>query len=189
MAIEVLCAGSVKDISTFVVDCQFSPEAFVLLEMLPQRVIDKSERQDLLHFARFDDAIDIARYSSGRIFHKDFELRWKRSDDNIQMVYLGVERSLPRMQDVRWLDLKPYTSQLKSYYLFGKRLRSKQLAEIGSPAVEGDFAEVRIPRLLRYPAPEQARRVRLVIQEYVHKQTDELVVFRFQDLVAAKEDT
>ncbi len=182
---EILRAGSVDDIAQLIADCQFPAEALFLAEMLPRHVIVKpEERQDLLRFTRFDTRIPFTQYTSGRIFHQDFELRWEKNDDKTQVVYLGAERHLPELEECELeLEKRP---EPKYYYLFGERLAQKELEKIGKPALQGDFAEVRIPRLLRYPAPKGAQRVRLGVCEYVQETTGKVGLFRFQSLEAAE---
>jgi hypothetical protein len=55
------------------------------------------------------------------------------------------------------------------------------------PAKLGDFAEVRIPRLLRYPQLPTlagAERVQLVMCEYVDSETAVNVAYRLKNLVS-----
>ena len=57
----------------------------------------------------------------------------------------------------------------------------------GEPAAEGDFAEVRIPRLLHYePAPPNAERVRLGVYEFLEEDTGKVALFRFYSLEPAE---
>jgi hypothetical protein len=185
---EMLYAGPVDDLDALIAACQFPPEAFVLVERLPQQVVvTTEERQKLLRFARLREGVKVATYTSGRIFYKDFELRWEKQDGKIQAVYLGAERSIPSLEFVCSLP-EPKT---RHYYLFGELLTPKQLERIGiAPAAPDSgnyYAEVRIPRLLRYPAPEGARRVRLAVCEYSNETTGNLEWFRFQGLEEAAE--
>jgi hypothetical protein len=90
----------------------------------------------------------------------------------------------------------PDEKQIKSYYLFGKRLSQSDVEKIG--AKSGDFAEARIPRLLRYPAanwsgkyekdkdPQKMSYMQLLVLEYIDK-TGCVVLSRFQCLKAAEE--
>lgn len=187
---EMLCTSPVDDITTLIKECQFPPEALFLAERLPQQVIvDAKERRDLLRFTYFATNIPFVSYTSGRIFQQDYELRWEKNNGKTQVVYLGVERHLPGKWEMHTLDelqLKQ-REQPKYYYLFGERLRQEQLEQIGKPAVKGDFAELRIPRLLRYPVQLNARRrVRLAVCEYVRETTGDVELFRFQGLEAVE---
>jgi len=195
---EMLRAGPVNDITELITACKFSPEALFLAEILPQHVIvSAKERQDLLRFAYFDAKIPFAKYTSGRIFHQDFELRWQKNGGKTQVVYLGAERDLPWLEPSYSPSRDPSRSKpeinlnsfhRRHYYLFGERLRSGDLDRIGVSAEERDlaFAEVRIPRLLLYPAPQNARRIRLAVREYLDEETGEVKLFRFESLKEAE---
>lgn len=180
---EILYSGVVENIAALIEACQFPEDTITLFlaETLPQRVIEDSERRGLLVFAYFNKKIPFAAYTSGRIFHPDFELRWEKEGDQTRVVYIGDRRNLSPLQEVEKLG----TPQKKHYYLFGKRLRPAQLQSIGLPPAEAgmvNFAEVRIPRLLRYPAPENAQRMKLVVHEYVQEETARTQLFRFHSL-------
>jgi hypothetical protein len=185
---EKAYAGPIEHISDLIAACQFLENSLFLAERLPQQtVISKQERQDLLCFRHFDPNIPFDIYTSGRIFNEDFELRWEKSDDktaqSVYAVYVGKEQSLPLLKpvrDVRRNELPRY------YYLFGTRLEKEELEQIGEPAAEGDFAEVRIPRLLRYPPLDGAKRVRLGVYEYLKEGTGEVLLFRFSSLEPAE---
>ncbi|MDQ2717458.1 MAG: hypothetical protein M3Z08_21395, partial [Chloroflexota bacterium] len=61
-----------------------------------------------------------------------------------------------------------------------------QLQRIGPAAQPGDFAEVRIPRLLRYPALDTlagAQRIQLDTCEYIDPDTGANIAYRFKRLV------
>jgi len=188
----MVCADYVDDIAALIAQCVFPSGALFLVEMLPQHVVvGSSERKNLLRFANFDASIPFAMfaaYTSGRIFHPDFELRWEKQGDRTQVIYIGMEEYRPPVSmDVHHLDLKENDS-LKYYYLFGERLRPEHLERIGVPHEEREyaFAEVRIPRLLLYPAPQGARRVRLAVREYVQEVTEKVELYRFHSLEAAE---
>ena len=156
---ELLLAGTLleKDFAAFLqtynntIPHRTSPDApvFMLLEAQPHRVIEQDARQDLLHFAFFDPNFDFTPYTSGRIFHALGELRWERQHPEVQIVYTGHKEYKPELQDARESMLDACISKDREYFLFGKRLDQQQLDRIGPAAQAGDFAEVRIPRLLR----------------------------------------
>ncbi len=181
---EILYSGSpVTDIAALIEACQFPEDTLTLFmaETLPQRVVEDSERRGLLLFTYFSKKIPFAAYTSGRIFHPDFELRWEKEGDQARVVYIGDRRNLSPLREVETLG----TPRKKHYYLFGKRLRPAQLQSIGLPPAEAgmaDFAEVRIPRLLRYPAPADAQRLKIVVHEYVQEETGEIQLFRFHSI-------
>lgn len=204
---EMLCSGSVDDIHSLIIAYQFPPDALFLGEIQPRHVISNDERQNLLRFAHFGIHIDFGAYTTGRIFHPDFELRWERSGakrEMHQVVYFGVERSTPHLQFHRYLleckehaenehkkenDKYEYFRLNKSnYYLFGTRLDSN----VARKADERDrvvvFAEARIPRPLYYPdLSSPAERVQLKVREYCDRESGQVMWFRFAGLKAAEE--
>ncbi len=185
MTDEMLRSGGVENISTLIMDREFPEKTLVLLEQLPERVISPSDRQNLLCCVDFDSKLDFAHATSGRIFHPDFEIRWEKNNGKTEAVYLGKDdpKMLSLISDHSSL-LTQCRERRKKYYLFGERLSPAQVQRIGPPANDGDFAVLRIPRLLRYkPAPAGAQQVQLVVREYVHRQTGQLLIFRFEGLV------
>lgn len=135
-------------------------DTWVLAEQIPDRVIRaREERQKLLLFDWFPPDVPLQdlfkKYTSGRIFTGQLELRWERQDRDMRVVYLGVKKYEAILRDYKLTaqekNLDRLNVQLKSYFLFGQRLRPGDVEAIGAPVQDGDFAEARIPRLLRYP--------------------------------------
>jgi len=205
---EMLCSGSVNDILSLITAYQFPPDALFLGETQPRHVIQPHQRQDLLRFAHFGTHIPFADYTTGRIFHPDFELRWEQSGvkrETYQVVYLGVERNTPGLQcgDRYLLECKEHAENehkkeddkyecfrlnKSNYYLFGTQLDGA----VARKADERDrvvvFAEARIPRPLYYPdLPSPAERVQLEVREYCHRVSGQVMWFRFVGLKAAEE--
>jgi CRISPR-associated protein (TIGR03984 family) len=185
---EALYAGpvTVKDFPQLVKDCKFSDDAFVLVEQLPARVVEPDEQKSLLRFESFDPDFPFANYTSGRVFDTQAELRWEKRGETMQAVYLGANK--PARDLLKYgLHNKDELAVLKhagerEYVLFGERLRSDDLEKIGPAAQTGDFAEVRIPRILRYPVPQDEQPyARLTVREYLDEQNS-IVLFRFQNL-------
>ncbi len=188
---EILLAGIVKDITEVIGTYTFPENTLVLMERLPQQVVAKSARRDLLYFIHLDTQQNVdtlqkkcADYTSGRIFHPHFELRWEKHGGETHVVYLGHKDAL------NLLKLEPVEDvldqckvQTKRYSLFGERLRPELLRQMGESDAKNVFAEVRVPRLLYYPAPPHAQRVQIVVREYVHAVTGQLILFRFEKLV------
>ena len=163
----------------------FFEGAIFLIEQLPSHVVTQAQRKDLLRCEPFDASVRFADYTSGRIFRQDFELRWEKEGNAFRVVYVGPERNMSPLKAERNLALEKKGSA-KPYYLFGERLGTEGLAKIGPVAVEGDFAELRIPRLLHYPVEKSKRYVQLFIQEYVDRGTGEVALFRFQAIRAVE---
>jgi hypothetical protein len=187
---------------------------FVLMEQLPEHVITHSStRQDLIIFQSLDtfkqssQRFPLESYTSGRIFqeknenntHNEGELRWERQGAQVQLVYLGDEDAniVPVLQQYLLTShtLAEMTRNKQEpepvsadYYLFGERLSDEDIGKIGSMAQQGDFAEVRVPRILRYPTPKagHGQRMRLKVVEYHDKQTGEVEFFRFKTLISGE---
>jgi hypothetical protein len=205
---EMLYTGTVTDIAALVEACHFPPESYILVERQPRTVVGDGERQNLLRFDRLKDVLnksgfDIGSYTSGRVFHQDFELRWEQdavAAGKTSVVYIGVERELP---DLKKRDLtvqpedkdKEHPEKMHHYYLFGELLSQDKQARMGLNQQEGYeyYAETRIPRLLRYPNPEQGRQpqyLKLTVREYLlidPEGEEQGRTYRFLKLVEAKE--
>ncbi len=161
-------------------------EVFMLLERQPESTVTADELHNLLRFDFSHSATDFMLYTSGRIFHKLGELRWEKQRDTVLVVYTGDDESKPPIQATETLLLDFCKPVFRKYFLFGKRLDEKQQQRIGLPVQDNVFAEVRIPRLLSYPAPEGALRVQILICEYIDRATGVNVAFRFVDRVGAR---
>lgn len=188
MAQEVCCAGKIENISALLKEYRLPPDmsALTLVEMQPLSYIEQHQRQDLLRFAHFENTFDLTSYTSGRIFHREGELRWEKQADAIQLVYTGLEQYRPEFKVSARIELNTWQVPDRRYFLFGKRLNDPELLRrIGPLAKTGDFAEARIPRLLRYPAPPGVERVQLVVREYSDPESGAGVAFRFVKLVEA----
>ena len=186
---ELLFAATLQetDFAAFLKTYRVLPDAtLMLLESQPRHVIEQSERQELLHFASFNADFDFTPYTSGRIFHELGELRWERQKFHIDIVYTGHREYKPELPKIDETALDAFQAiDDRAYLLFGTRLDDKQLGRIGSAAQEGDFAEVRIPRLLRYPVLSNvkgAERVQLAMREYIDPSTGLNVGYRCMSL-------
>lgn len=216
MTDEILYTGQLKseDLFLLIADCRI-PEndkrILFLAENMPTRVIDPQKRQELLEFTFYSAKLSFANYTSGRIFHPDWELRWEHRSGTAHIVYLGQQspavqwamdhyRMKVKAQDNpidhdgqnKLIDLQTLDKRKRCYYLFGTRLRDEDVRLIGSPARVGDFAELRIHRILRYPAPgsmsnDGKGRVKLTVREYLDRERGQVQFFRFQELKEAIE--
>lgn len=188
---ETVYTGPVENIATFLKECAFLSDAtgsLLLLEMQPQKVVPKKDRQNLLFFAEYpcEPPHPFDEYTSGRIFHAEFELRWEKTSGGTQVIYIGKQQALPHLTEKRDA-LNGCVRASSRYYLFGKRLSRTAVNEIGHSAQKGDFAEVRIPRLLRYPVKETDKNyAKLNVYEYRHEVTNECVLFRFRGIEEVK---
>lgn len=204
---EMVCVGSVHDLPAFITACQFPLNALFLGEIHPRRTISHDERQGLLRFAHFDTSIAFADYTTGRIFHPNFELRWEQTSASTamyQVVYIGAERDMSNLRCNDYLiECKEHAENEHKkqgdkyqciflnethYYLFGTIVKdaTKKAVERERTVV---FAEARIPRPLHYPdLSSPAERVQLQVREYCDRQSGQVMWFRFADLKAAEEE-
>ena len=197
---EIICAGTVEVFAHFIDALRFK-NALFLAEEFPRHVIRKpAERKQLLRFDFLGNvsAEDRLRYTSGRIFTKEAELRWeKKGEDSYDVIYFGPSIELEGIDRSRQESISEelYEREPKSYYLFGQRLDKERHApmEIAiSDEAYGErlYAEVRIPRLLYYPWTTQPGikqdRVQLEVLEYRKKDTSQVMFYRFQDVKPAE---
>ncbi len=205
MVEDILFTGSGLSLLELIKECDFPPTAYLLLEKLPQRVLredERDERQNLIYFAPFgdfkaiDEKIDIASYSSGRIFDEEGELRWEQDPQTgmTNAVYLGKARTFTKLTQVKdeLSKLKAVSNNPKHFYLFGQLLSEQDNEQMGIVAEpeQAYYAEVRIPRLLVYPRlkleAKLPQRLKLKVYEYVDQDTGRVKLFRFQGLQPAE---
>ena len=189
---EILYTGlpSVDKMSQIVAACHFGPDALFLAEQLPTHtIVTREERYALLRFSYAKEGTPCTEYTSGRIFQPDRELRWEKQRDQIRVIYLGpAEDNIAGILEEYRLRSKQETLNALTkntkptwYSLFGERIKSEDLPYFGKSARPGDFAVVRIPRVLRYPvAINDEPSARLLVCEYHNKATDSVDLFRFQ---------
>jgi hypothetical protein len=174
----------------------FPRNTWVLAERIPAYVIrEREERQNLLLFDQFPPKISLEslfeKYTTGRIFSDQLELRWEQQGQDIRVVYLGTKKYEFILRDYKLEEREKEldglsAQQPKSYFLFGQRLRPGDVSEIGAPAQDGDFAEARIPRLLRYPVPynlEKAKKREAEEQEDGKKRIREYVKLHVREFL------
>ncbi len=192
MTQELLVASTVRTEDFAALIKTYTPPpnmiTLMLLESQPRHVVEQEERQDLLQFALFDANFDFTSYTSGRVFHEHGEIRWEKLHPyvNTRIVYTGNTEYKLDLQDAKERTLSCNGRVSRQYFLFGKRLDDGQLARIGPAAQQSDFAEVRIPRLLRYPrlpSVAKAERVQVAVYEYIDSNTGANIAYRFHNLV------
>lgn len=172
--------------------CDFPQEAFFLGEQLPDHIVDNRERENLLLFTWYASNLPFSSYTTGCIFHAEEELRWERSEDTFQIVYLGskqykhMSKAHPSPIEREFIALindGKLEKSSKQYILFGKFL-AQDPKTIATPENHQTYAEVRIPRLLHYPLPRSQRkpnieRVQIAVTEYTDKDSGQIFTYRF----------
>lgn len=199
---EIVYTGTVTDIKALIEACQLPAEAYVLVEWQPKTIIEDDVRQNLLRFGRLKDKdakgkerIEIASYTSGRVFNEEFELRWGQDAAEMgktSVVYVGKEHELPA--ELERKATAQSDGDARQYYLFGERLdRDKQkVMGIEPPREYEYYAETRVPRLLLYPEVGRAKqylRLQVVSREYrlteIKTGSEMGRVYRFLKLIPA----
>ena len=188
---EILYTGLIaSDKMQSVVDhCHFTRDALFLAEQLPTNlIVSQKERLNLLRFTFIEESPPCVEYATGRIFQDDRELRWEKRGDKLHIIYLGPAEDSTDLQEDSLRENGELSTLIKGsepgyYYLFGERLGADDLEKLSKVAQPGDFAVLRIPRILRYPVPQNDKRyVRLVVCNYLEKATGHVSLFRFQRL-------
>jgi hypothetical protein len=217
MTDEILYTGQLKraELPAFIKECGFRTETptgkttYFLAENQPEHVIEQSDRQDLLVFDRFKPDLRFdtyKKYTSGRIFSEQGELRWENQNEQVRVIYLGDPSFAAVKQAVGVIYLSKFrekNAELKRlgsprerrYYLFGTKLDAYTIERINgeqtkNPVKSGDFAELRIHRILRYPDPGHIQAkdyVQLQVQEYIDPDSGRVQLFRFQGLCAEQD--
>ena len=156
-------------------------ESLMMLERLPTTFLDDADRENGICLRKFDTDENFDAWERGRIFHEDFELHWEKESGEFTVVYIGKQIDLPTFtEEVR----EEMESQVVDYYLWGEKVMKDQLRLIGQPETENLFLELQIPRLLRYPVPNQDKktRIKLSVRHYLNAETGTLEFYRFLDL-------
>ena len=199
---EILCRGQVDALNLFQLlaacqELQEPEESLLLTEQLPEHFVDAQERRNMLRFEIYGPEVDVTAYTSGRLFHNDFELRWEKQDALFRVVYLGSEQKKSRLDDFNLVEDTTFRDRLESetleyrekkYYLFGEQIE-EEIQEEHTETIHGkSFVELRIPRLLYYPVQSFSRYVQMVVREYIDKETGRVEYFRFQGLEPTVEE-
>jgi hypothetical protein len=90
------------------------------------------------NFYNFDEFF-LSITDQGRIFSPEGELKWRRVNQILRAVYLGVAPGPEKLED-RSTELKPLTSQYEEFFLWGVRTDLKD-----------EWIEQQIPHRFVYP--------------------------------------
>lgn len=139
-------------------------DAVMYLERVPSRWLAQAEIASGICITAFDPTTDWANWEKGRVFCRQWELRWEGQ----QAIYTGEASELSGF--ITGPDLSHNLRQEKSYYLWGKRDNDR-------------FIELQVARVLSYPVVTGTR-VTLHVIEWFNG-TGELVASRFTGLEEA----
>lgn len=186
---DVIQWARVDDLAPVVAALNVPDRCYVYLERVPERWLTEEERRDGLRLERFAPDEDFNIWERGRIFSELFELRWEKLDGAFQAVYVGAPAELDGFAPADELDLVEKRTGERSYLLWGNRVPDDELETVGAERREGQqvFIEFQVPRVLRYPVSDQARRVRLRVREYVDRGSGAVCYYRFLGLEEVNE--
>ena len=179
---ELALSGNLVTLDRIVGALPDSP-ALVLVEQVGTGWLNPADRDRLFHFERFTAGESFSPRTRGRVFGELFELRWEPRPDaepSLRVRYIGVPAEIAGLAPIG-CELEALEIREVRYDLWGERV--DEPARVGAPAGTPIYAELRVPRLLRYPVSAHPRRVRLRVREYVDPGTGETVLSRFIGLV------
>lgn len=176
---EVALCGVVSRLDLLTAVLPSTP-ALVVVEQAPAGWLDAEARARGLRFERFATGQQIDPQTRGRIFGEAFECRWELSEaggTTVRVRYVGVPVQLEDLTPPAAIDLPALRPRDVSYDLWGERVDDP--AAVGQPSDALVYAELRVPRLLRYPVDGRPRRVRLRVREYIDPMTGVVALSRF----------
>lgn len=139
--------------------------AWMYLEPAPQTYRDPAVARDELRFARLDSATTFERWERGRVFNAEQELRWEKVGQAFHVVYCG-DAPPNELTEIAHTAGDP---QKTSYYLWGQQVQEVKAIrdDLDLQMDESAFIELRIPRILRYPASVKTRYVQVRVRELI----------------------
>ena len=166
VAIELTAWTRVPAIAPIILAIQWQmPTAYMWLERVPTSFVKGSAREDSVRLARLDTGVAFDDWRSGRVFDASQELRWQYLDQEFHAVWCGTGTIPPGFTP------EPHggiTGMEQRYFLWGRRVKSKALDQLGQQQVTGEsvFMQLQIPRVLRYPMAGTAEYARFVVREF-----------------------
>ena len=106
-------------------------KTLMVLERVPDVWLTESEREDGLCFESYNAEMNFNQWERGRLFGKEFELRWEKEGGVCQGVYCGAPVNLPGFTREEIVQPETLTLHLCTYDLWGSRVRSKDLELLG----------------------------------------------------------
>lgn len=116
------------------------------------------------------DAVEPERYSVGRIFNENFEIRWQRgsySGITLQLLCEDKKYSQDNFMFAEEFDVKD-----SSVYLWGTHTSSDKLEKHPFMIQADAWIETRIPRPLQYPVRDRETPAHVQIQTRCYHQQD-----------------
>lgn len=178
---DIIQWARTNDLTSAVVALTWPDPSYMYLERVPYAWLSEAEIESGLRLEKLDLAENWNTWERGRLFCKDFELRWEKLDGAFQAVYVGPPADLPGFVPTDELSLDDKTVETRSYWLWGKRVPDDALTTVGAEKRPGQnvFVEFIVPRLLYYPVSDAAQRVKLRVCQYIDPESGALVYYRF----------
>lgn len=140
---------------------------WVLCARQPTTWLDEQQVGAGIRIVSVHPDLEISPYERGSIFGPSFELSWEpggkqpTEGGGTVVRYIGVPLTGPKpLQEASW-RMDPADA---SVFESARLLWGEQLAN-------GNYGEGRLPRELAYPVQSTARRVKLVLKTFVHRET------------------
>lgn len=178
---EYFAFGFLATLNEVVKAISWNDNAVMWLETALDHFLSDDEREKGLRFELYKAGEPFDHWPHGRIFDDTAELKWEKEGNQFHVVYCGHLNPPANLQQYA---SEPATCHDSSYYLWGSRVKKEDLEEMGILTIKPDesvFAELRIPRLLRYPVSANAQRVKLKVREFYNAE-GALIFTRFLGL-------
>lgn len=175
---EVVLCGVVSCLDLLAASLPSMP-ALTIVEQVPAGWLDAEARARVLRFERFVAGQRIDPQTRGRIFGDAFECRWEPGEGGgtiVRVLCVGVPVQVEGLTPAG-IDLAALKPRDVTYDLWGERVDDPAVAGETSDALV--YAELRVPRLLRYPVNGRPRRVRLRVREYMDPVSGMIALSRF----------
>ena len=177
-----ICWGTTEKLLPIVKSLSCPPESLMMLERASSTFLSDNEREKGICLSRYDERENFEAWEHGRIFHDNFELKWKKQDSTFVVIYIGEPKDLPMLDNNR--ELFDFELHDHDYYLWGEKVTADTLELIGQSETENLFLELQIPRFLYYPVSNKNKkfRVKLSVRHYQNAKTGHLEFYRFRHL-------
>jgi len=165
---DCFCDAKLPQISPTITSIDWPQGTIMWLERIPLTLLTEPERANGIRLEQFDPTTNFDDWARGRIFSAHGELRWEQQDGMFWTVYCGENLDLPGFTQETLTELESENLRLdeRSYFLWGKRVEAQDLPTLGLPVQTIAFVELQIPRILRYPISNAAKRVKIKVKEY-----------------------
>jgi len=175
---ETLAFGFLSSLASVIKAVSWSDKTVMWLETALDHFLSDDEREHGLRFELYQADQPFEHWPHGRIFDETAELKWEKEGGQFHVVYCGSFAPPAGMQPAVNEAIKHEDS---SYYLWGSRIKNEDRADLGLQSDEAVFAELKIPRILRYPVSTKAERVKLKVREFYNAE-GALIFTRFVGL-------